>query len=978
MEQITTILFAFIFSLAFWGIADGQIIYSDNFTGEDDKGQIGLTSDLTGVDWNLDVSDGAFEDNNDFFAVKAGVFEAQDVDGDVIWTSESFNINGYNNLEFSFDAGAIGDFEASGDIFDVEIVIDGGTPETLFSATVDENATDDPMYFGTVQLTASLQNFTTGIVGSGTDAVIRITVNNNADSERYRFDNLSVIESSIIPQPSNHVVDFNASSSSISEINLSWTDATGGTIPENYVVIINDSGIFTDPSDGIPQSDDTDLSDGNGVLNVAYGVESATFSNLNSNTQYYFQIYPYTNLGTNIDYKTDGSVPSATISTLEKPSLVLNEIFSDPANDLSGDANNDGTRSSDDDEFLEFVNNSSSHLNISNWTIFVGSSEKHTFPSEPATILGPDQAIVVFGGGDPTGVFGGSLVQTTSSLGLANSGETITVEDETDNTLIEHLYVGASDQSETRNPDISGNFEDHTSADTDDNSAFSPGTRIDGSTFQTSETLSVTFADGEGWRMISAPTSGNSYDDLLHNIWTQGTNGADYSDGEPNVMTFDGSSFTAVNNLESDLMVSGQGFLVYIYSDDDHNQSPADNKFPKTISYSGVPRTGYVEAPLYSGNDNWTLTGNPYNQPISWDNLSKSDLYGTVYIYDHTYGIIDGGGDDIAEDGSIGGGYRTWNGTSGSLTDGIIAPFQGFWVQSSGLNPSLIFEESTQTTGGTFYSKENENPISLRLRSETGNMFNETFLSFSDVGNIGKDRFDGLKLSPLDHKDYISISTDVGGTQMDINNLPVELYKPIEIPLYVEAFEAVESGWAQMSGEVTLSWPELKNIPAEWEIILTDLKLNRTIHIRESKEYSFKTDVSYEKINEPSVSIPFDPVPFRKEKAVDTARFRITINPNTSGRLIDNDIPAQYSLEQNYPNPFNPTTNIKFKITETSDVTLSIFNVMGQRVATLVNELKNPGTYEVSWNASDMASGIYYYRLRAGGMIFNRQMTLIK
>ncbi|NBC03241.1 MAG: T9SS type A sorting domain-containing protein, partial [Bacteroidetes bacterium] len=83
-------------------------------------------------------------------------------------------------------------------------------------------------------------------------------------------------------------------------------------------------------------------------------------------------------------------------------------------------------------------------------------------------------------------------------------------------------------------------------------------------------------------------------------------------------------------------------------------------------------------------------------------------------------------------------------------------------------------------------------------------------------------------------------------------------------------------------------------------------------------------------------------------------------------------------LEQNYPNPFNPTTNIKFEIAETSDVTLNVYNVMGQRVATLVNEVKAPGTYEIAWDAQEMASGIYYYRLRAGGVVFNRQMTLIK
>ncbi len=966
MKKIATILFSLTISLSIFGAAEGQTtVYSDDFTGEDGKGQIGSTSDLSGVDWSLDVSDGSFENTDDFYAVKNGVFEAQDVDGNVIWTSESFSISGYSNLEFSFDAGAEGDFEASGDIFDVEIIIDDGTPETLFSGSVHEDVTGDPMFFGSTQLTNSLQNFTTGITGSGTNAVIRITVNNNAGSEIYRFDNLSVVESSVQPEPSNHVTSFNASSSSISGIDLSWTDAIGTTTPENYLILINETGTFTAPSDGSPQPDDTNISDGSGALNVAYGVKSATFSDLQSNTQYYFKIYPYTNLGSNINYKTDGVVPSASVSTLEKPNLVLNEILSDP----DGDANGDGSIDTSDDEFLEFVNIGDSDLDISGWVISDETSDRHTFPSN--TVLKPYQSIVIFDGGTPTGEFGGSIVQTAGNLSLNNTGETISVKDASGNLLIEESYSGITHESETRSPDLTGSFDDHTTTDTEDASTFSPGTRADGSTFQPQ----ITFDGGEGWRIISSPTESNNYDDLLSDLWTQGMSGADYSGGDPNVMTFDGANFSAVGNLESEIMSKGEGFILYVYSDDDYDQSAVHTGFPKTLDLFGVPNSGDIEAPLNSGVDSWTLTGNPYNQPIDWDNLDTSDLTGTVYVYDHSYGSVSA--DDI-EESNVGGGYRTWNGSSGSLSGGVIAPFQGFWVQSSDSNPELIFKESAHTGGGMFYTKEDEPVISIRLRSETKHMFNEAFLSFTEFGDLGEDRFDGLKLSPLDHKDYLSLSTEVEGTQMDINNLPIELYNPVEIPLQVQAFEAVESGWSPMGGEVTLSWPEMKNIPSDWDITLTDTALNQTINLRDSKEYVFEAKGSQNKIPGKKPFSPLQPKPFQKEKAISDARFLITINPNVPDGMVDDDIPADFTLEQNYPNPFNPSTNIKFEIAETSNVNLSVFNVMGQRVATLVNESKAPGTYEIAWDAGDMASGIYYYRLRAGGVVFNRQMTLIK
>jgi hypothetical protein len=73
--------------------------------------------------------------------------------------------------------------------------------------------------------------------------------------------------------------------------------------------------------------------------------------------------------------------------------------------------------------------------------------------------------------------------------------------------------------------------------------------------------------------------------------------------------------------------------------------------------------------------------------------------------------------------------------------------------------------------------------------------------------------------------------------------------------------------------------------------------------------------------------------------------------------------PNEISLFQNYPNPFNPTTNIRFQISDFGAVNLKIYNVLGQEVATLVNESMNEGTYEVSFNASNLSSGVYFYRL---------------
>jgi len=89
-------------------------------------------------------------------------------------------------------------------------------------------------------------------------------------------------------------------------------------------------------------------------------------------------------------------------------------------------------------------------------------------------------------------------------------------------------------------------------------------------------------------------------------------------------------------------------------------------------------------------------------------------------------------------------------------------------------------------------------------------------------------------------------------------------------------------------------------------------------------------------------------------------------------------VPHEFSLHQNYPNPFNPTTEIAFALPEAAHVTLEIYNVLGQRVATLVDGFREAGTYTVNWDASSKTSGIYLYRLQAGESVETKKMLLLK
>ncbi len=93
---------------------------------------------------------------------------------------------------------------------------------------------------------------------------------------------------------------------------------------------------------------------------------------------------------------------------------------------------------------------------------------------------------------------------------------------------------------------------------------------------------------------------------------------------------------------------------------------------------------------------------------------------------------------------------------------------------------------------------------------------------------------------------------------------------------------------------------------------------------------------------------------------------------------VDLGVPKKYELAQNFPNPFNPNTSIRFSLPETGNVKLTVYNMLGQKIATLVNEVKEAGTHIINFNAEELNSGVYIYRIECNGFNEVRKMTLIK
>ena len=468
---------------------------------------------------------------------------------------------------------------------------------------------------------------------------------------------------------------------------------------------------------------------------------------------------------------------------------------------------------------------------------------------------------------------------------------------------------------------------------------------------ETPGTVSIT--GNEGWRLLSLPITGGVITDISDDTQIQGVNGGSDSGSANNFIIYDNTgSFEEPTNV-STTWGDGYGFGVYFYD----NTTGGSTELPITLDASGSEPSSDVSVTLYSGaSGRFTLVGNPFATNINANLIS-------------------------ATGGSIQNNIAFWNDGTGSYstqnrtTPYIISEWQGFWVETSdasvtGITIPVAAKTSTSATS-TFFGKivpnsTNRADINFTLSSET--TYDEAIrMSFRENATTEFDLDDATKLTPLLNS-YATMAFATNNMLKSVESLPYHLEEEITIPLTITT--------VGISGEFSFAWSGLETIPAEWHITLHDYEMETSINMRDLNQYVFNEDADVQaKVN--PLSILNGPAAIAMKAKSGSSRFEITISPTSVSNEIE-ERPVSFSLSQNYPNPFNPTTTINYTIEESGDVNISIYNLMGQKVATLVNEQKSAGQYNVHWDASGLSSGMYYYRLDANGQSITRKMTLIK
>ncbi|WP_164682566.1 T9SS type A sorting domain-containing protein [Cyclonatronum proteinivorum] len=531
----------------------------------------------------------------------------------------------------------------------------------------------------------------------------------------------------------------------------------------------------------------------------------------------------------------------------------------------------------------------------------------------------------------------------------------------------------------------------------------------------------------QGWRFISAPVQGASFAQLLAGVRTQGVGeGSSYPNpaADPNVITLNqNQQYVAFNSGNEALNLSSEipaGTAVGVYLFDryspDQTNSGLDG-FPKTFTLEGLQHNGVrltaaviqngngsVPA-LNTGSGNFSLAGNPFNATLRFGELERVQLAPVVYAYDFSTGAFVSYSTELE---------------TGGLTDGLLGPFQGFFVQATGEAPELGIPLSARTTetSETYFRAPQGQDFRLQLvaafqpdQPGVAPLQSSLWLGTHPEGGFGEtgSLHDALRLYPLDYRPFLTMYTTAGGRALSIRALAEEVLTDTGtvLPVYTDAWQPGSGGYVPAEGLLSLRWPRIEGLPAGVQLLLEDTHTGTFTDLTQAGSYTLvlgdadlnrplppvppavlsrgtAEDVQVEEgffgLPAPLTAVPDPQQALHGTTEQPQPRLRLHLLPAPLSLIPGEEtgLPQQLSLAQNYPNPFNPVTQIQFELPAAAEVRLEIFNVQGQRVATLHSGPLPAGRHISPFDASALSSGVYLYRLQTGNQVLTRKMTLIK
>ena len=487
----------------------------------------------------------------------------------------------------------------------------------------------------------------------------------------------------------------------------------------------------------------------------------------------------------------------------------------------------------------------------------------------------------------------------------------------------------------------------------------------------------------QGWRMVASPVATYFSDMFKAPLVTQGFIGSTYPALQPNLMWWDETDggttlqgWRQPTNL-TDALSAGRGYFHYVfngagitgggnYTDnlpgnlsvtgvENFNGSGSYNFSLSYTAHDALTQTPSVYYDKTSLDQGWNLIANPTASTLDWDagsGWTKTNVDNTIYVWDSS--ALSGNGD-----------YLFWNGSTGTLLNGMIPPFQALWVHANTIAPALSFSNTAKTgTSATFFRSPDLNvneALSIPVTLSGSKMETTSFITFTNKGVKGPDELDAYRLQSMSDTwiELYTLSSPDYVSPLVINNLALQDTGMVNIPLFVGG----QIMGAGISDSYTLKWKLPANWPSDWNISLQDNQAAKAVSMTDTTQYTFNYTTKTVKSGvKSSIYSPVQLVKYAADASqatVSTPPFSIIISKG--GKPIGY-VDSKPHLLPNYPNPFSNYTILQFSLPESARISMDVFDLNGICVDKLANAEYPAGINKIEWQPRNDTSGMFFVR----------------